>query len=185
MRRAAWLIALVGSTASASDWRYAGRAEGLVAFYDAASPIHDGPRVRFWVCLVPGSELAPSQGDARDRERYAARVAAGSVKVAAGYVPPLLALPAVRALHAEDFQAHARRVATWEIIANDDVYATSRLEYEIDCARKTVRTSRTLKHDDDEGAWKPVTSPEGSRPIAPGTGNLALLAELLCPRRSR
>jgi hypothetical protein len=185
MHSCAWLVAilLLGPAADASDWKYAGRVDGFVGFYDAAAVVRDGARVRFWLSLVPAGELAPPEALPRAQERYAAHVEAAARKIASGYVPPLLDLPAVRSLHSDDFEAYARRVATWEAIANDDVYATDRQEYELDCDRNALRTLQTLRWDDDDGSWRRTPSSQAPRPVAPKS-NLALLAELLCPRRS-
>lgn len=184
MSRRAWVVLalLHGPAAFASDWKYAGEAGDRLAFYDAASAERDGERVRFWICFIPPGELAAPRAGPRERQRYAAHVDAASRKIASGYVPPLLSLPAVRARHVGDLEAHLREVATWEAIANDDAYAPERLEYELDCARRTVRTLQALKLD-DEGSWKPAPSDREWRPI-PADRNVARLAELLCPRRS-
>jgi hypothetical protein len=172
--------------ALASDWKYAGYmsdsgTKALVAFYDADSVTRVEGTVRYWVKTIPEKALN-AFGDSHAKKKNDEFIDAAARKFGSGYVSPLLTVPSLREAYQGDFNDLRVSVIAWELAANRGVRHVSRFLFEIDCARKTMRTL-DVQVFDKGGNPVPRSGAVNSNPmfIAPDT-NAAWMSELLCAK---
>ena len=94
------LICFSTSIASASDWRYGGynktKDVETILFYDADSLVRHGSTVRFWFKAIKTKDLD------RFSKKHKEYIETCARKLADGYVPKYLTLPAIKKAYATE-----------------------------------------------------------------------------------
>lgn len=174
----------------ASDWKYAGYLDGIrtgptVAFLDEESITRDGAKVRYWTKMVPQKTLESFAGPP-GKPKYRAFIEEAAIKVASGYVPPMLTGSSLRRVYRSqmsDPEGFVAEVVAWEIAANRGARHTSLFLFEIDCAKQATRYVQGTLFD-KSGNPKKTFGERKWEFIAPDT-NSAWVSEVLCARQAQ
>lgn len=181
-------VLLLMPVVALADWKYAGTAmlgsnvdESI--FYDTGSIARPSKSiVRTWIKTIPQDAIEAFYTKPGALQRYKELV---STKVARGYVPGYLQLPVVTRLYpsaqGQTLNGAIIVVTGAELIANaEDVQASAKFYFEIDCYEKTMATLSAVifRPNGSISSQGDAKSPKGRR-ISPG-GLGDGLSQILC-----
>lgn len=181
-------VLLLMPAVAQADWQYAGNAVSgrnvdEAMFYDTGSISRPSKStIRIWVKTIPQEAIDAFYKKPGALQRYQGPV---STKVSRGYIPGFLQLPVVMNMYPTAQGATLKGAiidATGaEIIANsEDVQASAKFYYEIDCSVKTMATlSAVLYRPNGSVSSQGDAKPPKYNHIAPG-GLGDALSQMLC-----